>query len=124
MLSEHNLTFKAYRGLKALLLKREFPPGRHLAFRELAEQLHLSRTPMHNALHMLHKSGYLSHLADRGFYTRQNTAAIVLNHRRLLEALQDKNGAQTRLIQRTHLCFVPAVWQRHLLKKACCKFMN
>ncbi len=58
----------AYHGIRRMLYAKQLVPGQKISFRDLAEQLHLSRTPIIQALKWLELQGFVSHEANRGYY--------------------------------------------------------
>jgi DNA-binding GntR family transcriptional regulator len=58
----------AYQGIRRLLYTKELVPGQKIAYRDLAEKLHLSATPIIQALKRLELLGFVKHEPNRGFY--------------------------------------------------------
>lgn len=58
----------AYQGIRKMLYARELVPGQKIAYRELAEKLNLSPTPIIQALKRLELLGFVCHEPNRGFY--------------------------------------------------------
>jgi DNA-binding GntR family transcriptional regulator len=65
-LSDH--TQKAYKGIRRMLYHKELVPGQKIAYRELAEQLNMSPTPIIQALHWLEFQGFVRHEPNRGYH--------------------------------------------------------
>ncbi len=59
---------KAYKGIRRMLYHKELVPGQKIAYRELAEQLHMSTTPIIQALKWLEIQGFARHESNRGYY--------------------------------------------------------
>jgi DNA-binding GntR family transcriptional regulator len=57
----------AYHGIRRMIYTRELVPGQKIAYRDLAEKLHLSPTPIIQALKRLELLGFVSHEPNRGF---------------------------------------------------------
>jgi DNA-binding GntR family transcriptional regulator len=57
----------AYHGIRRMIYTRELVPGQKIAYRELAEKLHLSPTPIIQALKRLELLSFVSHEPNRGF---------------------------------------------------------
>jgi len=57
----------AYQGIRRMIYTRELVPGQKIAYRELAEKLHLSPTPIIQALKRLELLSFVSHEPNRGF---------------------------------------------------------
>jgi DNA-binding GntR family transcriptional regulator len=58
----------AYQGIRRLLYHKELVPGQKVAYRDLAEKLQLSPTPIIQALKRLELLGFVCHEPNRGFY--------------------------------------------------------
>ena len=56
---------RAYDQLRALIVQGRLAPGTRIVESEIAERLHVSRTPARSALHRLRQEGYIAAL-DRG----------------------------------------------------------
>jgi DNA-binding GntR family transcriptional regulator len=57
----------AYQGIRRLLYNKEIVPGQRIAYRDLAEKLSLSPTPIIQALKRLELLGFVHHEPNRGF---------------------------------------------------------
>ena len=57
----------AYQGIRRMIYTRELVPGQKIAYRDLAEKLHLSPTPIIQALKRLELLGLVAHEPNRGF---------------------------------------------------------
>jgi DNA-binding GntR family transcriptional regulator len=57
----------AYQSLKHQLLRGDFAPGERLGEERLADALHVSRTPVREALTRLHSDGLVERLPDGGY---------------------------------------------------------
>ena len=57
----------AYQGIRRMIYTRELVPGQKIAYRDLAEKLHLSPTPIIQALKRLELLGFVTHEPNRGF---------------------------------------------------------
>jgi DNA-binding GntR family transcriptional regulator len=58
----------AYQGIRRMLYAKELVPGQKVAYRDLADKLGLSPTPIVQALKRLELLGFVSHEPNRGFY--------------------------------------------------------
>ena len=58
----------AYHGIRRMIYTRELVPGQKIAYRDLAEKLHLSPTPIIQALKRLELLRFVAHEPNRGFY--------------------------------------------------------
>ena len=59
---------QAYKGIRRMLYHKELVPGQKIAYRELAEQLHMSPTPIIQALKWLEIQGFVRHEPHRGYH--------------------------------------------------------
>ncbi len=59
---------KAYKGIRRMLYHKELVPGQKIAYRELAEQLQMSPTPIIQALKWLEIQGFVRHEPNRGYH--------------------------------------------------------
>ncbi len=62
-------THKAYQGIRHMLFHNEIVPGQKIAYRDLAERLGMSQTPVIQALKWLEFQGLVRHERHRGYYT-------------------------------------------------------
>ena len=62
-------TRKAYLGIRNMMLHNELPPGQKLAYRDLAERLKMSQTPIIQALKWLEFQQLVRHEPNRGYFT-------------------------------------------------------
>lgn len=58
----------AYQGIRRMIYAKELVPGQKIAYRDLAEKLDLSPTPIIQALRRLELLGFVNHETNRGFY--------------------------------------------------------
>jgi DNA-binding GntR family transcriptional regulator len=65
--SQEDLSRAAYQGLRRMLYNKELVPGQKIAYRELAERLKMSPTPIIQALKWLELQGFVLHEANRGY---------------------------------------------------------
>jgi len=66
----HSLMEDAYYRIKQLIFDQALVPGQRLVYDELAKMLHMSRTPIINALTRLEQQGLVVSESFRGFYVR------------------------------------------------------
>ncbi len=57
----------AYHGIRHMLYNKELIPGQRIAYRDLAEKLRLSSTPIIQALKWLELQGFVRHEPNRGY---------------------------------------------------------
>src|SRR5438876_11824081 len=77
-LPQANLNDQVYETLRQRLLRREPGPGAMLSMHELADELGVSRSPVHHALTLLVSEGLLSVKARRGYYVTPVTAEALV----------------------------------------------
>ncbi len=65
--SDH--TQAAYQGIRKMLFHNDIVPGQKIAYRDLAERLGMSQTPVIQALKWLEFQGLVHHKRHRGYYT-------------------------------------------------------
>lgn len=56
-----------FENLKEAIIRGEFPPGKRLVETSIADALHISRTPVREAIHKLEREGLLEKLPQGGF---------------------------------------------------------
>jgi DNA-binding GntR family transcriptional regulator len=59
----------AYEGIRRMLFHNEIVPGQKISYRELAEKLNVSLTPVIQALKQLEHQGLVHHKTNRGYFT-------------------------------------------------------
>jgi DNA-binding GntR family transcriptional regulator len=59
----------AYDGIRMMLFNNEILPGRKISYRQLAEKLDMSLTPVIQALKRLEYQGLVRHEPNRGYFT-------------------------------------------------------
>src|SRR5512134_759684 len=69
-----NLNDRVYEVLRTRVLTREEPPGAKLSLHVLADELGVSRSPVHHALTRLVSEGLLTVRPRRGYYVAPVTA--------------------------------------------------
>src|SRR5436309_14590978 len=66
-----NLTEQVYTRILEAITNRSLLPGQRITQNELAERLGVSRQPVSQALHLLHRQGLLAESGRRGFEVTQ-----------------------------------------------------
>jgi len=66
--AKEDLTHKAYDALRKMLLFNEIAIGQKIHYLDLAEKMHMSPTPVIQALKLLQFQGLVRHESHRGFY--------------------------------------------------------
>ncbi len=64
-----DFTQEAYQGIRRLFFLNEIVPGQKISYRDLAERLKMSPTPVIQALKRLEYQGLVRHEPNRGYYT-------------------------------------------------------
>jgi DNA-binding GntR family transcriptional regulator len=62
-------THRAYLGIRNMMLHNELAPGQKIAYRDLAERLGMSQTPIIQALKWLEFQQLVRHEPNRGYFT-------------------------------------------------------
>ena len=78
----------AYQGIRKLMFHNEVIPGQKIAYRDLAERLGMSQTPIIQALKWLEFQGLVRHEPNRGYFTepiRIKEVAEIYRFRELIE---------------------------------------
>lgn len=78
--------------LRTLLIEGRIAPGAKLNERELCEQLHVSRTPLREAIKLLSAEGLVDLLPNRGAVAVKLTEADVTHSFEVLAALEGLSG--------------------------------
>ncbi|MBU2497705.1 MAG: GntR family transcriptional regulator [Proteobacteria bacterium] len=65
-----NLIHEAYRKIKQMIFEQKLAPGQKLVYEDLGKLLHMSRTPIINALNRLEQDGFVASETFRGFYVK------------------------------------------------------
>lgn len=82
------LQSRAYSELRRLIVSGEFPPGTFLSERQLAQQLEMSKTPVHVALERLESEGFVTISAQQGIVVRGMSVEDIVDHYELREAIE------------------------------------
>jgi len=86
--SKADYTERAYKGIRQMLFYNEIMPGQKIAYRDLAERLSMSPTPVIQALKWLEFQGLVRREPNRGYYTEPislKEVEEIYNLRELLE---------------------------------------
>lgn len=78
-LARANLNEQVYEMLRRMIIRREHAPGTKLSLHELAEELGVSRSPVHHALTRLVSDGLLTVKARRGYFVSPVTAQALVD---------------------------------------------
>lgn len=82
------LQSRAYQEIRRLITSGEFPPGTFLSERQLANQLGMSKTPVHVALERLEAEGFVSISAQQGIVVRGISVEDILDLYEMREAIE------------------------------------
>ncbi|MBF0572521.1 MAG: GntR family transcriptional regulator [Desulfamplus sp.] len=66
-------TQEAYIGIRKMFFHNDIIPGQKISYRDLAERLNMSSTPIIQALKRLEFQGFVRHEPNRGYYTEKIT---------------------------------------------------
>jgi DNA-binding GntR family transcriptional regulator len=86
--SPEPLKLRAYTSLKNGIVSGELPPGTLLSERQLAEDLKMSKTPVHAALERLEAEGLVTVTAQQGIVVRGIAPEEIADHFELREAIE------------------------------------
>jgi len=118
----------AYKKIKQMIFEQKVAPGQRLVYEDLGELLHMSRTPVINALNRLEQEGFVASESFRGFYVRPIDPQEVWDAFGVREALEvyaveqainfgDKEGfAQLEEKLREHQAYTPHYYTRKKLQ--------
>lgn len=81
---------EAYRAIKRLMLQQKLFPGQKLLYRELIEQLGMSKTPIVNALNRLEQEGFVIAEPNVGYTVKPIDAKEIFDSYEVREALEVK----------------------------------
>ena len=80
----------AYRNLKRLMLQQKILPGQKLLYRELTDWLHMSKTPIVNALNRLEQEGFVVSEPNCGYSLKPIDIKEIMDSSEVREALETK----------------------------------
>ncbi|KZD05339.1 GntR family transcriptional regulator [Oceanibaculum pacificum] len=79
---------RVYSEIKALAVEYRFRPGQKVNEVELAERLHVSRTPVREALNRLVRDGFMTFMPNKGFFAREISPETVRDLYELRAAIE------------------------------------
>lgn len=82
------LQSRAYNELRRLIVSGELAPGAFLSERQLAQQLDMSKTPVHVALERLESEGFVTISAQQGVVVRRMDVNDIMDHYELRDAIE------------------------------------
>lgn len=86
--SPEPLKLRAYASLKSRIVSGALPPGTMLSERQLAEDLKMSKTPVHAALERLEAEDLVTVTAQQGIVVRAIAPEEIADHFELREAIE------------------------------------
>ena len=88
-MSEFSKNIEAYAAIKRLMSCNKLSPGQKLIYRDLEEQLGMSKTPIINALMKLEQEGLVASKRNRGFYVKQLGSTEIIDIFQLRQRLEE-----------------------------------
>jgi DNA-binding GntR family transcriptional regulator len=67
----YDLSVQAYKRIKTMILENKLEPGQKIIQERLAEELGVSRMPLHKAFQMLENEFLVEHVARKGIYVKK-----------------------------------------------------
>ncbi|MBP6385987.1 MAG: GntR family transcriptional regulator [Pseudarcicella sp.] len=99
---EHiDLSVKVFESLKQMILEGQYKPGQKLVQEKIAEQLGVSRMPLHRAFQMLESELMAEQKPRRGFYVAVHDEKIIAEAFEVREVLEGL-AARTLALQKNH----------------------
>jgi len=120
----NTLIHEAYRKIKQMIFEQKLAPGQKLVYEDLGKLLHMSRTPVINALNRLEQDGFVASEIFRGFYVKPIDLQEVWDAFGVREALEAfaveqaiklGNGSDMSLLEeklRDHEAYTPHYYTR------------
>ena len=90
--AQKDLTREAYKDIRRMIFLKELNPGQKVAYREMAERLGMSLTPVVQALKHMEFMGLVRHEPNRGFFIEQ------ISPQEIEEAYQLREMLETSLL--------------------------
>lgn len=87
------LTDEAYAKIKQMMFLRKISPGQRLVYKDLAERLNVSQTPIISALSRLEEQGFLISAAFRGYYVK------VLNAKETEDLFETREAIESYVVE-------------------------
>lgn len=109
----YDLSFQAYRKIKSMILEDILPPGKKIIQEKLAEELGISRMPLHKAFQMLESEFLVEHVPRKGIFVKEvdlQEIADSFECRAAIEGLAARKAAEnitTKEIQFLYTLFSP-----------------
>lgn len=97
-----SLTETAYSEIKRLMLEQRIVSGQKLLYRELIDLLHMSKTPIINALNRLEQEGFIVSVPNYGFSVK------AIDQREIIDSQEVREALECKAVQRAILLGKPA----------------
>ena len=126
---KEDFTQEAYMGIRRMFFNNEIIPGQKISYRDLAERLEMSATPIIQALKRLEFQGLVRHEPNCGYYTEKTSIeeiTEIYDFRKIIEvSLVEKTiqgmtaGKLVKLKKalESHLCAVRDIYLKDRLLK-------
>ncbi|MBF0235171.1 MAG: GntR family transcriptional regulator [Desulfamplus sp.] len=122
-------TQEAYMGIRKMFFHNEIIPGQKISYRDLAERLNMSSTPVIQALKRLEFQGFVRHEPNRGYYTEKislEEITEIYDFRELIEVallpitivkITDQGLQKLKSALDRHLCAVRDIYLKERLMR-------
>jgi DNA-binding GntR family transcriptional regulator len=84
----HDLSYQAYKRIKTMILTDVLPPGKKIVQERLAEELGVSRMPLHRAFQMLENELLVEHIPRKGIYVADVDLRLIADAFECREAIE------------------------------------
>lgn len=113
--SRDDYTQEAYMGIRRMFFINEIVPNQKISYRELAERLEMSQTPIIQALKRLEYQGLVRHEPQRGYYTEKMSLEELIEIYDFREIIEVSLLAKTiKTINRKGLAALKKAIKNHL----------
>jgi len=122
--SSFTMIEEAYKKIKTMIFRQNMVGGQRLVGKDLSEKLHMSRTPIINALFLLEREGYVTFQPYRGFFVKSadieetrelfevREALEVMAVQLAIERMEDESLGPLEEIAKRHAEYMPGVYDR------------
>ena len=122
--SSFTMIEEAYKKIKTMIFRQNMVGGQRLVGKDLSEKLHMSRTPIINALFLLEREGFVIFKPYHGFYVKpadiQETidlfevreALEVMAVQLAIERMEDGAVGPLEAIAKRHAEYMPGIYDR------------
>ena len=84
----HDLSYQAYKRIKTMILTDVLTPGKKIVQEKLAEELGVSRMPLHRAFQMLENELLVEHIPRRGIFVAEVDLQLIADAFECREAIE------------------------------------